>query len=757
MEAISIVIPVWNEKGNIRPLIRRIHLAMTRSRLRYEAVIVDDRSTDGSYEDAVQLTKSYPLRVIRKSLEQPRGKAESLMLGFAQCRSDIIVMLDGDLQYPPESIPAMITAIGNGADIVVADRVIRDTSRLRQLSSVVFRTVFGKLLHGFDCDVQSGMKAFRREVLSRMDIRPTAWMFDLPFLLYARNAGYSIRSIPIRFSERHAGREKISLLRATCIMIWESIRLRLAEKRTVPLVPDNRDPDALGFHYRGRKFIHYSRLPVHQSAFFRMTRRQTVLTSTGLLLILLALILGRSSALIGLVGLLTLFYFTDLVFTAYLLYRTLTGSSGVDITDAEVAAVSETGLPVYTVFCPLYKEWRVIPQFLKAMGQLDYPKDKLQVMLLLEEDDTDSVRKISAMDLPGYVETRIIPDGRPKTKPKALNYGLRFARGEFSVIYDAEDIPDPEQLKKSVLAFSRLPRNTVCVQAKLNFYNPDQNLITRIFTAEYALWFDLVLPGLQSLSAPIPLGGTSNHFRTDDLKTLNGWDAFNVTEDCDLGMRIARRGLTTAIINSDTMEEANSRAVNWLNQRSRWIKGYIQTYLVHTRRQNGDTAWESRRDRFIFQLTVGGKVLSMFINPFMWTITVSYFTIRPLVGQAIEALYPAPVLYMGVLCLVFGNFLYMYMYMIGCAKKNLWDLVKYAYITPLYWLGMSLAAWRAVYEMAVNPHYWSKTVHGFHLSHRTASRKNKSVKFRPSFSLPLFLRKQVVSLIPDRPPEKYRQ
>src|SRR5258706_1512248 len=204
-------------------------------------------------------------------------------------------------------------------------------------------------------------------------------------------------------------------------------------------------------------------------------------------------------------------------------------------------------------------------------------------MLLLEKDDKETIKQINSTYLPSYFDIVIVPKSQPKTKPKALNYGLRVAKGEFVVIYDAEDIPDPMQLKKAVVAFNKAKKDVICIQAKLGFYNSNQNILTKLFTIEYCLWFDLVLTGLQSIHAPIALGGTSNHFRRKDIIMLKKWDPFNVTEDADLGMRIVKNGFSTAIINSYTMEEANSQLINWFRQRSRWIKGYLQTYFVHMR------------------------------------------------------------------------------------------------------------------------------------------------------------------------------
>ncbi len=231
----------------------------------------------------------------------------------------------------------------------------------------------------------------------------------------------------------------------------------------------------------------------------------------------------------------------------------------------------------------MYRERAVAEKVVRAALSLDYPREKLDIKLLLEEDDPETLAEIRAAEWPSCVETIIVPHGSPKTKPKACNHGLLAARGEYLVIYDAEDRPEPDQLKKAICAFRRVDPRVVCLQAKLNYYNPRQNHLTRFFTLEYTSWFDLFLPGLHVLSAPIPLGGTSNHFRVKALRDLGGWDPFNVTEDCDLGIRLHREGYRTAVLDSTTWEEANSRLFNWIRQRSRWVKGYIQTHLVHTR------------------------------------------------------------------------------------------------------------------------------------------------------------------------------
>lgn len=476
-----------------------------------------------------------------------------------------------------------------------------------------------------------------------------------------------------------------------------------------------------GFHYKGLEYVHYSALHHKNTAFHRMSGIQIFILVSICIEIVLGLILNWHATLIIFMGVLTFLYFADLLFNLYLIIRSFSSPAGIQVSDEEIHAIDEKKWNPYTILCPLYKEWRVLPQFITSMSRLDYPKDKLQVMLLLEEDDVESIEKIKGYDMPSYFEVVIVPPSLPKTKPKACNYGLKFARGEYVVIYDAEDVPDPLQLKKAILAFEGADESIICVQARLNFYNPHQNILTRIFTAEYSLWFDLILTGLQSIKAPIPLGGTSNHFRTKDLLYLKGWDSFNVTEDADLGIRLAKLGYTTAIIDSVTLEEANSSLLSWFGQRSRWIKGYMQTYLVHMRNFEDFRSDKRKFHMVTFQLVIGGKILSVFVNPLMWAITILYFLFRAHIGTFIESFFPRPILYIGVLSLVFGNFLYLYYYVIGCKQHGHHKIVKYAVFIPLYWLAMSIAAWIAAYEFLIKPHYWSKTKHGLHLDNDEAA------------------------------------
>jgi len=262
------------------------------------------------------------------------------------------------------------------------------------------------------------------------------------------------------------------------------------------------------------------------------------------------------------------------------------------------------------------------------------------------------------------------------------------------------------------MAFRKLPRRIACLQAKLNYYNPRQNLLTRLFTAEYASWFDLSLPGLTAVGGPVPLGGTSNHFKMGVLKTLGGWDPFNVTEDCDLGVRLHKHGYRTAMIDSTTWEEANSRLASWIRQRSRWVKGYIQTYLVHMR-SPGRLLGDLGLDGFInFQMMIGGSIVCFLLNPVYWVLTAIWLAFHAAAIQRIFA--PLWVYEAGVVCLFLGNFLFVYLSAAACANRHQWDLVKYTLLMPVYWVFMSVGAYKAAGQLLFRPFYWEKTDHGFY-------------------------------------------
>ncbi len=406
----------------------------------------------------------------------------------------------------------------------------------------------------------------------------------------------------------------------------------------------------------------------------------------------------------------TLFYLVNSAYRIFLMDLSLRRRPEITVAPAELQAPppGRKQWPKYLVLVPLYREAEILPHLVTALSRLDYPKDRLEIRLLIEEDDLETMAAARSARLPPPFVIFPIPVSQPRTKPKACNVGMAAGEAEFLVVYDAEDRPEPDQLKKAVTAFSRVPDNVACIQAKLNFYNPGQNILTRCFTAEYALWFDLFLPGLDCLEAPIPLGGTSNHFRLRALREIGGWDEFNVTEDCDLGLRLFTRGWRTRMLDSTTWEQACPSLPFWIRQRSRWVKGYIQTYFVHTRRPFGILRSAGWRAALHFHLLVGGTPLSQLINPFYWLLAAAWFLWRP---ESLSAFFPWPVFAMGAVCLFLGNFLFAYAGAVACVRRGLGHLAGYALLMPLYWGLMSVGAWKGALQLLVRPHHWEKTRH----------------------------------------------
>ncbi len=482
---------------------------------------------------------------------------------------------------------------------------------------------------------------------------------------------------------------------------------------------------------KGQEFRPFAPFRHALSASKTLTRRQAVILSTILLGSGLGLLFYGMKTVTVIIALITLLYLSSLLLDFWLAMRALSQSTEELIGDAIVHALADADWPPYTILCPLYREAEVVPQFVQAMQALDYPADKLQILFLTEEDDAETRKAIEAMHLPQHFSIVTVPDGQPRTKPRACNFGLLQATGDNVVIYDAEDIPDPLQLKKAVLTFANHDSDLACVQAKLNYYNTKQNLLTRWFSVEYSLWFDLMLPGMQQTKLPLPLGGTSNHFRMEMLHRIGAWDPFNVTEDCDLGLRLARSGLKTIMLDSTTYEEANSQVKNWIRQRSRWIKGYMLTYLVYMRQPLHYLRQGRLREFLSLQLVIGGKTAVLFVNPLMWALLAIYILFRPIVGDVYQALFPAPVFYMGTLCLIFGNFLYVYSHLVGCMKRSQYSLIKWALFIPIYWVMMSIAASLALFQLIFKPHYWEKTKHGLHLHASSLSSSSTTVEEEP--------------------------
>jgi cellulose synthase/poly-beta-1,6-N-acetylglucosamine synthase-like glycosyltransferase len=377
-----------------------------------------------------------------------------------------------------------------------------------------------------------------------------------------------------------------------------------------------------------------------------------------------------------------------------------------------VARDSDASLPRYTIVAALYDEVEALPDLMAALNALDYPAEKIEIALVLEADDEWT--RLVAQFLQSKIRFDVVlaAGQGPRTKPKALNCVLPFARGDLIVVYDAEDRPEPDQLRLAAQAFADADETLVCVQARLTIDNTHDTWLSRLFTAEYAGLFDVLLPGLASLRLPIPLGGSSNHFRASALRAVGAWDPYNVTEDADLGIRIARFGYASGVIASTTYEEAPSQLGPWLRQRTRWFKGWMQTLLVHMREPRRLWRELGIGGAAAFYLILGGTSAAALVQP----LVLVWLAAAWIAGAAIvPAAAPLPLIALGwahLAALVTGYATSALLGLVGLKRRRL-TRAAWAFVAlPLLWLLMSVAAWRAVIQLLFNPQLWEKTQHG---------------------------------------------
>jgi len=355
-------------------------------------------------------------------------------------------------------------------------------------------------------------------------------------------------------------------------------------------------------------------------------------------------------------------------------------------------------LPVVSVIVPLFHEADIAERLVARLARVSYPKELLDICLVTEADDTTTRRMLARADLPFWMRVVAVPGGAPRTKPRALNFALGFCRGSIVGVWDAEDAPAPDQVHRVVRRFATVPGDVACLQGGLDFYNSGRNWLSRCFTAEYAGWFRVILPGLARLGLVVPLGGTTLFLRRSALEALGGWDAHNVTEDADLGVRLARHGWRTELIATTTEEEANCHPWSWVRQRTRWVKGYAMTWAVHMR--SPARLWrELGALRFLgLQVLFLGTLSQFLLAPALWAIWLWC----PAPGAAAAT----------ALIFVLAEALNLAIALTGlrrAGKRRLWWV---ALTLPLYFPLAVLAAYRALFQIARRPFYCEKTAHG---------------------------------------------
>ncbi len=364
--------------------------------------------------------------------------------------------------------------------------------------------------------------------------------------------------------------------------------------------------------------------------------------------------------------------------------------------------------PVVSLLVPLYREAAVVRPLMSRLNRLDYPRDRLDLCLIVEDDDMATREALEAISLPPWTQVIIVPEGRLRTKPRALNYALDYARGTIIGIYDAEDLPAPDQISRVVARFAQSGPRVACLQGMLDHYNAHSNWLARCFTLEYAAWFRVILPGMQRLGLAVPLGGTTLFLRRHAIESVGGWDAHNVTEDADLGIRLARRGYLTELIDTVTEEEANARAWPWVKQRSRWLKGYALTWAVAIRdpallwRELG--AWRF----FGVQVLFLGTLSQFALAPLLWS-----FWLLPLgLPHPLAALLPHSVLVGLAILFLVSETVNLTVAVLAARRAGKPWLALWAPTLQLYFPLATLAVWRALWQAVRRPFFWEKTTHG---------------------------------------------
>jgi glycosyltransferase XagB len=365
--------------------------------------------------------------------------------------------------------------------------------------------------------------------------------------------------------------------------------------------------------------------------------------------------------------------------------------------------------PVYSILIALRHEARMANQLVNALGRLDYPQDKLDVLFLVEADDVDTAEAFERAGHPYGWRVMIVPPGGPLTKPNALNYGLRFAKGALITVFDAEDLPDPGQLRMAAERFRLEPPVTMALQAHLEFDNEADGWLPKMMAIEYAALFELTKPGLAAAGFPVALGGTSNHFRTADLIRLGGWDSGNVTEDAELGLRIARAGGKIADLPSVTREEAPISFRAWFRQRRRWLKGWMQTAITHGRNPWLALQQAGPINYIIGMAQMGGVVMGVLLFPPFFLLTCLAMTRGIELGENPSALVAQAI---AVVTFCLGAVAVFLPAWLGLRRQGKTRLVPWMLLLPVYLMLVSAAGWFAVIDLIRRPLHWAKTEHG---------------------------------------------
>ncbi len=710
--AVSVVVPLDPKHETPDIFFQRLGATLRSAGQPFEIIVVDDHSR-GDIEERVRARSAEDqVRFFQK--QGASGRSVSVKEGVDQALGSTIVLIDPDLRYPPEAIPEMLSLLET-CDIVVADRRHKGSSLLYRFASGLYRFVFGRLILAVDADVRSGLKAFKRAQLESLRFDPEAqlvWGFDAFLLYHARRSGWVVREAHVAYGGGHKRGAFAGLAeRFTVAVGILGLRVMHVVRTLLPFLfpPAPVEYFAAGF----TNVNDYLFLTSAQSAKGHVTKETVSLTLVSVIALVsagaylhfsLGLPLLRFFA-----GFISLVYIAILLFKLEMLRRSVRANKKGAITDDDILALTPDDLPIVSVFIPLYKEPDIIPQIFRYLSDFNYPQEKLDIIFILESTDTETAEAFLAMRPPAHFKALLSPDIQPKTKPKAMNVAFREAKGEVLVIFDAEVLPERDQLKRAIATFKRFPEAKY-LHGRMDVYNADENWITRLYAAEFCYFYHYFMPGLIESKFPVPISGHSTYFRKEVIEHVGAWDAYNVAEDCDIGIRIFRKGFGSGMmLDSHTWEQSTTTIPTWVRQRTRWIQGFIQTSMVQLRYplllKKELKTW---RNFAAFMFLVPGNVILNMLNILQWIMFIIWQTTH---APFLQTAYSGIVLYLATTCFLLGNFLFMFFSMYGLYKRNHFRIVPWAFLSFVYWIMLGIATFRSSLHLFLHPHKWDKTKH----------------------------------------------
>lgn len=710
-QAVSVIVPLDGDRPVPPAFFARLGATMVASGRPFEIIVIDDHSKVSPEQQILALPQEYQVRYFQK--RGARGRSVSLKEGVDQALGSTIVLIDPDLRYSPEAVPDMVAALET-CDVAVADRHHVGSSFFYALSSRLYRLVFGRIILSVNADVRSGLKAFKRSQLESLRFDPEAqlaWGFDAFLLYHARRVGWKVGEVRVAYGGGKKTRAFNGFYERTRVAFGIiGLRIMHGVRMVVPfLFP----PSPIDYFSAGFTNINdYLFLTPTQSAKGHITKETVSLIMFLLLMLVLVGMYLHYSVGLPLLRFFAAFisclYLTILTFKVLMLGRSVRANARV-ITQADLDALSYDELPVVSVFIPLYHENEIIPQIFRYITDFDYPQDKLDIIFILESTDTETAKAFIDMHPPAHFKALLSPDVEPKTKPKAMNVAFKEARGDVLVIFDAEVLPERDQIKRAVATFKRFPEAKY-LHTRMDVYNAEENWITKLYTAEFCYFYHYLMPGLIESKYPVPISGHSTYFRKEVIEKVGAWDAYNVAEDCDIGIRIYRKGFGSgAMLDSHTWEQSTTTIPTWVRQRTRWIQGFIQTSMVQLRyplllkRELG--SW---KNFLVFLFLVPGNVVLNMLNMFQWVMFIIWNTTH---APFLQVAYSGIVLYLATTCFLVGNFLFTFFSMYGLYERKHFRIVPWATLSFAYWIMLGIATFRAALHLFLHPHKWDHTKH----------------------------------------------